>query len=167
MAFFGGLLIVAFIALGIFGGMCAYSRWVRGYQGWFIFEPLPAMYFGVALLVTLLGSIAGFREYNAWNGSLLLLAIACFPFGFIGAVMWIFALGMESGAKMMSESFTPHPRTFDRGDGAMARGKYADAEREYRTAVELEPHDNEALMRLIRALEAQGQVKQAAEELSA
>src|SRR5436305_1723542 len=128
MILLGVLCSFLFLALGVYGGMSAYSRWVRTDQGHWVFEPLLAMYFGLALLAALFGVIAGVR---VTDGSLQLLEFALLPFGMLGAVLWVFGLGLETGARMISPNMPPLARTFDVGDGYMARSAFADAEREF------------------------------------
>ena len=164
MVLLGALCSFLFFALGVYGGMSAYSRWIRTDQGHWVFEPLPAMYFGLALAAALFATIAGMR---VTDGALLLVEFAFMPFGMLGAVLWVFGLGLETGSRMMSPNMAPLARTFDRGDGFMARGAYADAEREFRAALDAEPHNNEAVLRLSRALESAGKLQQAAAGLSA
>jgi tetratricopeptide (TPR) repeat protein len=163
MVAIGAICSFLFLGLGIYGGISAYSRWIRTETGLWVFEPLPALYFGVGLLVGFLGMVAGMRETS---GNLLLVEYAFMPFGMLGAVLWIFALGLETGSRMMAESLPPLTRTFDRGDGFMAKGAFADAEREFRIAVEADPHNAEALLRLSRALEGAGKLQAAAAELA-
>ncbi len=154
---------LAFVGLGVYGGMCAYYRWTGGDRGFICFEPLWGMYFGLAQFFTLAGAAAGF---HALNGNAFLVELALFPFGVAGTVMWGFGFAMESGTRFMEESSSKVVRTFDRGDGLMTQSKFAEAEQEFRTAREEEPGNMEALMRLSRALEGQKKYEMAAQELA-
>src|SRR5438105_2981368 len=100
-----------FVALGVYGGLCAYNRWVRGLDGYVIFKPLGMMYFGMMLFATGMGA---FFAIQRLDGNALLLEVALYPFGVLGTVMWCFGVAMEIGSRMMGESLVPLARTFDR-----------------------------------------------------
>ena len=155
---------LVFVGLGVYGGLCAYHRWTGGDTGFLCFEPLWGMYFGLAQFFAVCGAAAGF---HALDGTAWLLELALFPFGVAGTVMWAFGFTLETGQRMMAESNGKVVRTFDRGDGFMAKSDFFEAEREFRIARKEEPENMEALMRLSRALEAQKKFEEAAQELTA
>ena len=56
-------------------------------------------------------------------------------------------------------------KSYDRGDSCMSRKQFTDAEREFRTCIEEDPLDTQALLRLARAIELQGRFEDALREL--
>jgi hypothetical protein len=163
MGFVYFLCSILFVTLGVYGGICAFLRGWRGELGFAVFEPLWAMYFALAQFFCLLGTFAGF---HALGDPWWFLTVALFPFGVLGTVLWGFGVALETGARMMGQSSGPVARTFDVGDGFMTKNLFADAEREYRKALTEEPANNEALLRLSRALEGAGKCEDAARELA-
>jgi tetratricopeptide (TPR) repeat protein len=163
MGFIYFLSALLFVALGVYGGICAFLRGWRGEQGFTIFEPLWAMYFALAQFFCLVGSFSGFHTLGEpwW-----FITVALFPFGVLGTVLWGFGMVFETGARMIGPSMGPVARTFDVGDGFMTRNMFAEAEREYRKALAEEPGNIETLLRLSRALEGAGKYDEAARELS-
>ena len=154
---------IIFGLLGIYGGMCAISRWVRGYTGFFVFRPDGAtIYLGISLF-----SFAIFLITNSPAGSWSpLIFLALMPFAFLGYVLWFVAGILEMGYQWMAPSALSVPPSFDLADGLMVRGAYAEAEQAYRTELSKDTLNIEALFRLCRALEAQERFKESSEELS-
>ena len=154
-----------FLALGVYGGYCTVYRWWGGYLGFKIFEPLYGAYFGVAQASLFVLWIA---YSGALSGSIfMLLSFALIPFGVLGTVMWGFGMAMEAGVRLVEPSVPPLERTFDKADGFMARGQFAEAEELYRAALNEEPLHLEALLKMCRALASAGNVEEAVRELSA
>jgi hypothetical protein len=157
------VLALGFCLLGIFGGMCAVSRWVRGYSAYFVLERFGAALYLAGLLIT----GPAFLLYAAGHSQELvsLFLIILLPFGLLGHVLWVFAVMLEMGARALGPSDLPTEKTFDKGDAFMSRGLFVEAERQYRADLAEVPHNCNALFRVCRALEARGQTGGIAREL--
>jgi tetratricopeptide (TPR) repeat protein len=154
---------IAFLALGIIGGMTAMSRFMRGYSGFFIFGPLGGALYLIALLVLTPLFLVAMRQMN---DILVLFLFAMAPFAFLGHIMWGVGFFAEIFMKTAGATQLPVEQTFDVGDGLMARGKYADAEAQFRQDLAAEPLNVNAQLRVARAMEADGRCEEAAEELN-
>lgn len=153
---------IVFTLLGIIGGLSAYDRWWRSHKGLWIFKPLAGSYFGIALFFSLYLTFSGIRS----NIAFALLFFAFFPFSLGGSLCWGVAFAMEFFAYALGEGELHVERTFDVAEGMMIRGRYAEAEEEYRKHLVEEPWNTHALLGACRARVKNGQAKEAAQELS-
>jgi len=150
-----------FIVMGIAGGMTAISRFWRGYSGIKLLHPFWGAYFGLALL------FSGFfmvRVMNAY-GQLSLFYMACMPFALFGAILWCCAFVFEILHRGMAPKSLRVERTFDIAEGLMVRGRFTEAEGEYRRHMVEEPSNLVALLGACRAMTAAGRAAEAAKEL--
>lgn len=153
-----------FGVLGVYGGYCAVCRWFHGYLGFKIFEPLYAIYFGMAQVALFVFWIVYIGAQSGSN--LVVLNYALLPFGVLGTVMWGFGFALEAGMRMAEPSVPPLARTFDKADGLMARNQFAEAEALYSAAYNEEPLNLEALLKMCRAMESANKIEEAIRELS-
>jgi tetratricopeptide (TPR) repeat protein len=160
------LICLSFLLLGIYGGMSAISRWVRGYSGFLVFSPVGAAAYFSALVLTGIMFFKCMAVLRAADSALVLLLLAMLPFAILGHVLWAFGAAGELFTRVAGASQLPIAKTFDKGDALMARARYAEAEAQYRQDLAEEPLNAEALLRVCKALEADGRVEDAVRELS-
>ena len=60
-------LALPFILLGIYGGMCAIGRWVRGYTGYLIFSPAGVVLYAAAAAVSAASNAAATVGYPVFE----------------------------------------------------------------------------------------------------
>jgi hypothetical protein len=164
MELFYFLLIFSFLALGVYGGGSAVTRWARGYQDIFAFTPTGGAVY--ALLLIIIGSSC-FYAMSKLTGIAQLASFALLPFALLGHIMWMVAFVMQVAVAIASPTDMPVEKTYDVADGLMMRGKYAEAEQKLREELAADPLDIEAFMRMCRAIESDGREEQAARELAA
>ena len=152
----------SFLLLGLYGGMAAISRWMRGYTGFFIFSPVGGALYLVGLIVTTLLFLFTMREMN---GLLVLFLFAMAPFAIFGHVIWCLAMVLEMMGRAAGPTQLAIEKTYDVADGLMVRGKFDEAAAKYAEALATDELDTEALIRRARALEKAGSDEEAEREL--
>ncbi len=157
-------LALIFIVQGLYGGMVAISRWVRGYTGFFILRPAGAAAYAMLLLASAPIFLFITRQMD---GPAQLFLFALMPFAVFGHVLFLVAILLETGARWLGPSEMPVARTFDQADALVARKQYAEAEAAYRAELRADPACLEALLRLCRLLEQIGRPEESVRELSA
>ncbi|MFH0938908.1 MAG: hypothetical protein V1899_06475 [Planctomycetota bacterium] len=161
------LFALPFLLLGVYGGICAINRWVRGYSGYFIFTPIGGAIYFVVLVVLASLFFSTMCVLQQINTSWVFFLFATLPFVICGHVLWAFALMLELFAKGMGPSEMPLAKTFDKGDGLMTRGLFAEAEAQFRLDLADEPQNTDGILRLCRAIESSGRMEDATREMNA
>jgi len=156
------LLAFTFLVLGLYGGMAAISRLLRGYTGFWIFSPLGGALYLSGLVGSGLLFLSTMREMT---GVLVLFLLAMAPFAIFGHVIWCIALVFETMARVAGPTQLAVEKTYDVADGLMVRGKFDEAAAKYAEALAGDELDTEALIRRARALEKLGRDDDAEREL--
>ncbi|HYF51995.1 MAG TPA: tetratricopeptide repeat protein [Planctomycetota bacterium] len=164
MNFLFPIIAISFLGLGLYGGMAAISRLLRGYTGFWIFSPLGGAVYIVALLFT--GGLFAFAM-REMNQLLTLFLFAMTPFAIFGHVIWCIAMVVELVSRTAGPTQLAIEKTYDVADGLMVRGKYDEAASKYAEALAADELDTEALIRRARALEKAGHEDEAERELRA
>ena len=157
--------------------LCAGLGWygaVKAFRYWMSREKKPLVFTGLGSAAYLLLAGLSYALYLSAEGAgieatggqaavpvLLVVPVLMFPYA-------IYLAGLLVSA--FSAFFSPlgsmeEVRSYDKGDGAMARKDFKAAEAFYRRDLARWPGDVQALIRLARALELDGRVHEAIEEL--
>lgn len=160
-------LALPFVLLGIYGGMCAVNRYFRDHARAFVFEPRGAVLYLMAVAVSGLLFAYVFFALYVQDSILALLLFVLLLFAGTGYLGWMSVLLVDWLFQALGPSQLPVAKTFDKGDGWMARRNYAEAEAQYRRDLAEEPLNTDALLRVCRAMEAAGRFEDAARELRA
>ncbi len=156
-------------ALGWYGALKAIRVWVADDPPTALFQPVGAVLY-VFCSVTLFFFYLASERY-ASGGKIgidtipliFYVILLMFPFA-----LYFAGLAVTVGSQFFSQEQSMGPvRSYDKGDAAMARRAFKEAEGLYRADLQRWPGDVEALLRLAHALEADGHPKKAADELSA
>jgi tetratricopeptide (TPR) repeat protein len=153
---------IVFFCLGIYGAMSAISHFMRGYASFNIFGVKGAVIYLVLMIVS--GSCYLSMQQNMPDFVRLYFFILM-PFACLGHVFWAVGFVMQLVFNAAAPTQLPVEQTFDIGDGLMLKGKYAEAEAQFRQDLAAEPLNVNAQLRLIRAMEASGKLQEAVEEL--
>jgi hypothetical protein len=163
------LALLLFFGLGWYGAaQTVYVLW-KGTRGAFLFTPPGAGLYAA-------GSVAAFLFYFGTHGAasaaggtlsfvaeVLALPVLLFPYA-----VYLAGLCVETGRAFFSPlASVPPLHSYDKGDAAMARRDYGAAIAFYREDLARWPGDQEALLRLGRALVPSGQAELAAMEFVA
>ncbi len=156
---------ILFSILGIIGGLAAYSRWWRLQSDFFLYQWLWGSHFTLAQIITFWGYIGGGSEFRAKHDSLFMYVSTLVLLSFLGAIFWFYSFVLHLMARVVQPNFGTLKKSYDIGDGLMARGRFAEAVEAYRQAIQEDAQDTEALVRMCRALEAGGKFGESAREL--
>jgi len=101
------------------------------------------------------------------RGEVAILLAICIPIMVFPYAIYLAGLVTELCSSFFNESGSMGSvRSYDLGDAAMARKDYGQAARFYRADLNTWPDDTDALIRLSGALEANGELTEAAQELN-
>jgi hypothetical protein len=147
--------------MGVVGGVGAVNRFVYG-ESRGMFNRTSAAIYVVSIIALTFVYARIVRESDNFSGLYLLVALSI---AVLGHLLWIVGFVIERVMKAGSPTQLPVEQTFDVGDGLMLKGRYAEAEAQFRQDVAAEPMNVNATLRLIRAMEAGGKLQEAVEEL--